>query len=167
MPVNAPHSAAKATIVGSDCVRVGRCYRGGHGGAVLPAAVEKCYRGGHRGAVLPAARWKCYRGGHGEAVLPAARWKCYRGGHGGAVLPAVHSADAGKMPETTKYSKPHQLFSPCWRRNDNRRQAFRAICRVCLPICRDCSRDLSGLFAGIVDSDENLLYFCLFIGYNL
>ena len=23
MPVNAPHSAAKATIVGSDCVRVG------------------------------------------------------------------------------------------------------------------------------------------------
>ena len=120
MPVNAPHSAAKATIVGSDCVRVGRCYRGGHGGAVLPA---------------------------------------------------VHSADAGKMPETTKYNKPHQLFSPCWRRNDNRRQAFRAICRVCLPICRDClpicrdcSRDLSGLFAGIVDSDENLLYFCLFIG---
>ncbi len=110
MPVDAPHSAAKATIVGSDCVRVGRCYRGGHGGAVLPAAKWRCYRGGHGEAVLPAAKWRCYRGGHGEAVLPAAGGKCYRGGHGEAVLPAVHSAGAGKDAGNNKKQQTQPTF---------------------------------------------------------
>ena len=62
MPVNAPHSAAKATIVGSDCVRVG--------GDAIVAGMEGlfCPRRWRNAIVAGIERWFCPQRGENAIV---------------------------------------------------------------------------------------------------
>ena len=63
MPVNAPHSAAKATIVGSDCVRVGGdAIVAGMEGLFCPRRGENAIVAGMEGLFCPR------RGGWGRSM---------------------------------------------------------------------------------------------------